>query len=126
MKGLALVSICTILFFIASCNNHYSIDSLSIKKNVKQIVFFTDEANVQVEAPYYDAIIELRKDFPEEIKNMMVLTKANGKKYYESFKIKSSPAIVVIYNNQIVSNINGKVTKDQIVQPTSKALEIQK
>lgn len=123
MKGLAVVSICSILFFIASCNNHYSIDSLSIKKNVKQIIFFTDEKNVQQEAPYYEAIIELRRNFPDEIENMMVFTKADGKKYYNSFKIKSSPAIIVIYNNQIVSNINGISTKDEIIQPTAIALE---
>lgn len=125
MKGLAVFSICSILFFIASCNNHYSIDSLSIKKNVNQIIFFTDEANVQQEAAYYDAIIELKRNFPDEVENMMVFTKADGKKYYDSFKIKNSPAIIVIYNNQIVSNISGIATKDQIIQPTYRALEKQ-
>jgi hypothetical protein len=122
MKGLAAVYMFSLLFFTASCNNHYSIDSLSIKDNVKQIIFFSDETNVQQESAYYDAIIELRKDFPKEIENMMVFSKDEGKKYFDSIQIKNSPAIIVIYNNEIVANINGLASKDQIMQPISKAL----
>ncbi|MFD2443359.1 small peptidoglycan-associated lipoprotein [Bacillus sp. CGMCC 1.16607] len=123
MKGLAAVYICSLLFFTASCSNHYSIDSLSIKDNVKQLIFFSDETNVQQEAAYYDAIIELRRNFPHEVENMMVFTSADGKKYYDSFEIKKSPAIIVIYNDQIVANITGNISKDQIIQTVSQALK---
>lgn len=122
MKGLAAVYMFSLLFFTASCNNHHSIDSLSIKDNVKQIIFFSDETNVQQEAAYYDAIIELRRDFPKEVENMMVFSKDEGKKYFDSLRIKSSPAIIIIYNDEIVANINGLASKDQIMQPISQAL----
>lgn len=122
MKGLAAVYLFSLLIFTASCSNHRSIDSLSIKKDVKQIIFFSDETNVQQEVAYYDAIIELKRDFPNEVENMMVFTNDEGKKYYDSFQIKNSPAIIVIYNDKIVANINGIVSKDQILQPISKAL----
>ncbi|CAG9608638.1 small peptidoglycan-associated lipoprotein [Pseudoneobacillus rhizosphaerae] len=122
MKALAVVSMLSLLFFTASCNNRHSIDSLSLKDNVKQIIFFSDETNVQQEAAYYDAIIELRRDFPNEVENMMVFSKDEGKKYIESLQIENSPAIIVIYNNEIVANINGIASKDQIMQPISKVL----
>lgn len=122
MKGLAAVYMFSLLFFTASCKNHHSIDSLSIKDNVKQIIFFSDETNVQQEAAYYDAIIELRRDFPKEVENMMVFSKDEGKKYFDSLRIKSSPAIIIIYNDEIVANINGLASKDQIMQPISQAL----
>jgi hypothetical protein len=122
MKSLAAVYMFSLLIFTASCSDHYSIDSLAIKENVKQIIFFSDESNVQKEVPYYDAIIELKRDFPKEVENMMVFTRDEGKKYYDSFQIKNSPAIIVIYNDEIVANINGTVSKDQIMQPVSKAL----
>lgn len=123
MKGLATVYIFSLLFFTASCNHDYSINSLSIKENVKQIIFFSDETKMQQEIAYYDALIELRKDFPDEVENMIVFTKDEGKKYFESLHIKNSPAIIVIYNNEIVANINGFASKDQIIQPVSNVLK---
>jgi hypothetical protein len=122
MKALAVVFMFSLLFFTASCNNHHSIDSLSLKDNVKQIIFFSDETNVQQEVAYYDAIIELRRDFPNEVENMMVFSKDEGKKYIDSLQIQNSPAIIVIYNNEIVANINGVASKDQIMQPILKVL----
>jgi hypothetical protein len=122
MKGLAAVYMFSLLFFTASCKNDHSIDSLSIKENVRQIIFFSDETNVQQEAAYYDAIIELRRDFPNEVENMMVFSKDEGKKYFDSLQIKNSPAIIIIYNDEIVANINGLASKDQIMQPISQAL----
>jgi hypothetical protein len=126
MKGLAAVYICSLLLFTASCSSHKSIDSLSIKADVKQIIFFSDETNVQQEAAYYDAIIELRRNFPHEVENMIVFTRPEGEKYYQSLNIESSPAIIVIYNDQIVANINGSASVDQIMQPITNALEKQK
>ncbi|MHC0037327.1 small peptidoglycan-associated lipoprotein [Pseudoneobacillus sp. C159] len=123
MKGLATVSIFSLLFFIASCQKHNSVDSLVIKENVKQIIFVSDETNVQQEAAYYDAIIELKKDFPNEVENMMVLTKEEGKKYFDSLQVKKSPAMIVVYNNKVVASINGMASKDQILEPITKVLQ---
>jgi hypothetical protein len=123
MKGFSVVYIFSLLIFTASCTNKYSIDSLSIKDDVKQIIFFSDETKFQQEAAYFDALIELRKDFPKEVENLMVFSKDEGKKYFESLQIKKSPAIIVIYNDEIVANINGHVSKDQIMQPITNALK---
>jgi hypothetical protein len=123
MKGFFVVYILSLLVITASCTNKYSIDSLSIKDDVRQIIFFSDETKVQQEMAYYDALIELRKEFPKEVENLMVFPKDEGKKYFESLQIKKSPAIIVIYNNEIIANIHGQVTKDQIMQPITNALK---
>lgn len=123
MKGLAASFLFSLLFLSASCSNHNSIDSLAIKDNVKQIIFFSDETNVQKEVAYYDALIELRRGFPTEVENMMIFTREEGKKYFDTLQIKNSPAIIVIYNDEVVANINGLVTKEQIVQPISNVLK---
>jgi hypothetical protein len=122
MKKLSTVYLFSLLFFTASCSNN-SIDSLSIKDNVKQIIFFSDESNAQLEVAYYDAIIELKRDFPIEVENMMVLTRDEGKKYLEPLHIKNFPALIVIYNDEIVANVNGIVNKDQIIKPISNSLK---
>jgi hypothetical protein len=117
MKGYVAVYIISLFVFTASCSKNDSIDSLSIKKNVNQMIFFSDETNLNKEVPYYDAIIELRRDFPTEVENMMVFTREEGKKYYESLQIENSPALIVIYNNEVVANIHGTASKEQIIQP---------
>ena len=89
----------------------------------KQIIFFSDETNVQQEVAYYDAIIELRRDFPSEVENMMVFTKDEGKKYFDSLQIEKSPAIIVVYNDEIVANINGIASKEQIMEPIANVLK---
>jgi hypothetical protein len=123
MKGLKAVSLFSLLFFTASCQNHYSVDSLAIKEDIKQIIFFSDETNVQQEAAYYDAIIELKEEFPNEVENMMVFTKEEGRKYFDTLQVKKSPAMIVVYNNKVVANINGIVSKDQIIEPITKVLK---
>lgn len=125
MKGFAAIYIFSLFVFTASCSKHHSIDSLSIKENVNQLIFFSDETNLNQEVPYYDAIIELRRDFPSEVENMMVFTKDEGKKYYESLQIENSPALIVIYNNEVVVNIHGTASKEQIMQPILNALSNQ-
>jgi hypothetical protein len=123
MKGLAAVYIISIFMISASCSNNHTIDSLPLKENVKQIIFFSnDNTHTEEEVAYFDALIELKKDFPQEVEDMMVFSSTEGKKYYQTFNIKSSPAIIVIYNQQVVANIYGTVSKDQIMSPISKAL----
>ncbi|MCK6204034.1 small peptidoglycan-associated lipoprotein [Bacillus infantis] len=88
----------------------------------KQVIFFTDESDYQNEAPYYDAIIELKKEFPDEMKKMKVITAAKAKKYYSTFELKGCPAILVLHQNRITAKVNGDASKDKIIEPLSKAL----
>ena len=54
---------------MVSCDNHKQlISSLAFDQNTKQLIFFSDEEEYEQEVSYYDAIIELKRDYPEEIK----------------------------------------------------------
>ena len=74
--------------------------------------------------PIYDAIIELKRDYPEEIKNMKILTSSDSKKYFKTFQIDRCPALIVYYNNEVIVKIEGKATKEEIVTPVSNALSL--
>lgn len=82
----------------------------------------SDEADLQVEAPYYDAIIELRQLFPEEFRNMKTISTNKAKEYYDTFKVKECPALLVLHNEEILVKVVGKNTKKEIVQPITAAL----
>lgn len=73
------------------------------------------------EAVYYDALLDLRKQFPEEFKNMIVYQE--GHSVVKKFDINTFPAIVVIDDHNVVFHIEGSVAKkEDIVQPMEKLL----
>ncbi|MGE6753275.1 hypothetical protein ACQKFO_07480 [Rossellomorea sp. NPDC071047] len=89
----------------------------------KQVIFFTDERNVSKEIPYYDAIIELKKQYPDSLKRLRVvsLNTEAPKKIADSPP--TSPAIVVVENNQVICKVEGDITKEEIIKPVSSAIE---
>lgn len=121
MKVFSLLFMASLLF-ITSCGNYKPKDELILDKNSKQIIFFSNEKDYKEEASYYDAIIELKKEFPNEIKNMKILTLDNAKKYYETFDIEGSPAILLIYNEKVIVKIKGDTSAEQIIKPLSDGL----
>ena len=123
MKGKPFLIMASTLFFMVSCdNNNQIISSLTFDPNTKQLVFFSDDDEYEQELSYYDAIIELKRDYPEEIKNMVTFTSSDSKKYFETFQIDHCPALIVYHNNEVIVEIEGKATTEAIVIPISDAL----
>jgi hypothetical protein len=122
MKGFSFILIASFMMITSSCSTNQSYEEIDFDENVKQIVFFSDDSNYSREAPYYDAIVELKQKFPKEFENMMVLTEDNASKYFNLFKVDQCPAILIFYQDEILVTINGEVTKEQIIQPLSNAL----
>jgi hypothetical protein len=122
MKGLSLILTATFLLFTSSCSSMNKYEELGLEYDVKQIIFFSNEANYNYEAPYYDAIIELKRDFPEEFNNMMVLTGNKANKYDKLLEVEKHPALVVFYRDKVVVKIHGKVSKEEIIKPIANFL----
>jgi hypothetical protein len=122
MKSLSFVFVATFLFLTASCNPVNDSEKLKLDGDIKQVVFFSDDENYKQEASYYDAILELKKDYPAAFDNIVVIPAANANKYYDLFKVKQFPAILIIEQDQILATVNGKVTKEQIIEPLSAVL----
>ncbi|GLB60367.1 hypothetical protein NCCP133_24990 [Cytobacillus sp. NCCP-133] len=94
-----------------------------IDDSVKQIIFFSDHNQYEQEVSYYDAIIELKRSFPEEIKNMKIITASDSKNYYTNFDIEGCPAILIVYQDEVLVEVKGVVPREQIVQPVANALD---
>lgn len=121
MKGLLFFTLTALLLVITSCSNEKDA-TLFIDKHVKQIVFFSDSSNYTNEASYYDAIIELKQNFPNEIKNMKIVNPADTKKYFKAFDIDDCPAILVVYEDETLVKVVGDVSKERIIEPMAEAL----
>ncbi|WP_257391804.1 small peptidoglycan-associated lipoprotein [Mesobacillus jeotgali] len=122
MKCLSFVFVATFLFLTASCNPVNDSDGLELDENIKQVVFFSDEENYKHESSYYDAIIELKKEYPSEFDNIVVIPAANANKYYDLFEVEKFPAILIVHRDQVLANVNGSATKEQIIEPLSAVL----
>lgn len=123
MKRKPFLIMASALFFIVSCDNQKQIvSSLTIDQNTKQLLFFSNAEEYEHEVSYYDAIIELKKDYPEEIKNMKIFNSSDSKKYFRTFQIERCPALIVFYKNEEIFKIEGNAAKEEIVTPVSNAL----
>jgi hypothetical protein len=116
MRALSLLLFTSMMMITGSCNK-FAVEPLKINRDVLQIVFFSNESDYSKEATYYDALIELKKNYPHEIKNMLVLSPTKGKNIYQAYDIRACPALIVIYNDEIIVRIVGQTSKEEIITP---------
>jgi hypothetical protein len=121
---LTLIMLASTALLLTSCND-IAADKVVLAEDrfiERQIIFFTDERNISKEVAYYDAIIELKNKYPEDLKQLEVVNYSSDK---SNPKVQSPvyPAIIVVDNNQVVTKISGKAHKDQIVKSVSNAIK---
>jgi hypothetical protein len=121
---LTLIMLASTALLLTSCNDIAADKVVLAEDRVigRQVIFFTDERNISKEVAYYDAIIELKNKYPEDLKQLEVVNYSSDK---SNPKVQSPvyPAIVVVDNNQVVTKITGKAQKEQIVKSVSNAIK---
>ncbi|MCG8395400.1 hypothetical protein LWS67_01910 [Bacillus atrophaeus] len=84
-----------------------------------QILFFSDEDHIDKEVPYYDALLDLEKDYPDHVDNMKVY---DDKKGWED-EIETVPTLMVVDQSHVVVKIEGCVKrKEDIIKPLQHVL----
>lgn len=86
----------------------------------QQLIFFSDDQNMEEEVVYYDAILDLKKDFPEQILKMEVLEETDG----WQDEVNTIPCLILVNNDKIVEKVEGSANqKDEIYNRFYDALE---
>ncbi|MCA1053352.1 hypothetical protein LCM10_00035 [Rossellomorea aquimaris] len=121
---LTLIMLASTALLLTSCND-LAADKVVLAEDRfinRQVIFFTDDRKISEEVEYYDAIIELKSKYPEDLKHLEVV---NQKSDHSNPNIQSPvyPAIIVVDNNRIVTKISGKAQKEQIIKSVSKAIK---
>lgn len=117
-----LISLFIPILFLSSCDNklfsHGDINEVIPQD--KQLLFFSDDENIDREAIYYDAFLELRIEFPKEFENMKIISVKTDNRKYE---VDIYPSLLVIDKEKVIVHIEGPVlTKKDILDPVAKAL----
>ncbi|MCM3441256.1 hypothetical protein AB3Z07_09585 [Metabacillus halosaccharovorans] len=122
MKRSILIIFIIPVVVLSSCKNIINSDvptDLTLNRD-KQIVFFSDDKNIDREAIYYDALLVIKEDFPEEFENMRVISENMDKHLYE---VDTYPSLLVVSKKEILVQIEGTVlSKEEILEPVSNAL----
>ncbi|MEG9296495.1 hypothetical protein V6B33_08530 [Mangrovibacillus sp. Mu-81] len=121
---LTLIMLASTALLLTSCND-IAADRVVLAEDrfiERQVIFFTDERNISKEVAYYDAIIELKNKYPEDLKHLEVVDYSSDESN-PNVQSPVYPAIVVVDNNQVVTKITGNSHKDEIIKSVSDAVE---
>lgn len=121
MKRLVFVILVAFVMNI-SCQRHERTSNLQLNQHQKQLLFFSDEHNIQNEDAYYDALLEIKKDYPSIVSNMMVIS-SNDNRDLGKYEVNTYPTLMVVYQNQIITKINGNMKTQDIIDPIVKVLK---
>ncbi|QFT88706.1 hypothetical protein FIU87_08625 [Bacillus sp. THAF10] len=113
----------TLSFFIlSSCQENESITHMEIPEDSHTLLFFSGETNDHDESTYYDAIIDVKSSESDDLENIEFVHSEGNKILYKQFNVTSTPTIVVVHQNKILTQIDGPQSKENIVVSIEEAL----
>ena len=121
MKG-TLIWVTFSIILLSSCETKDTANNVPFPSDTKTLVFFSDETNIEKESSYYDALLDLKKTHPKEVSNIKVVKVTDERILYKQFKIKSTPSLIVVEHNEVITSVEGVKNKDEIITPIQQAL----
>lgn len=119
-RAIFTAAIC-FLFLTSGCSlSHIMPDQhhQSVNQHHLKLIFFSDDEHMEQEVAYYDALLDLKKEFPEQVSNMEIShDKGQWKK-----EVKIFPSLLLVNDKKVLVKIEGKI-KDKIVKLLQKELK---
>ncbi|MGE6631239.1 hypothetical protein [Bacillus sp. NPDC077027] len=119
----ALLATFPLLLILSSCSLAYIIPNKTDQvANIQKprVLFFTDAENLDKESPYYDAVLELKNQYPNEMAKMIVKEDRKGWKN----EVDEVPAILLVNEEKVIVKVEGNVrNKEDILSPFCHALD---
>lgn len=122
MVVIKLITYVSIIILLSSCSFNAPLTSPvgSTTNENMQILFFSDESKLEQEDVYYDALLELKKEYPQAINNMRVYQPTSKK---NPFKVETYPSLLIIDHDKIIVEIEGSISsKEEILSPIKRVL----
>ncbi|MFD1735647.1 thioredoxin domain-containing protein [Bacillus salitolerans] len=86
----------------------------------------SNEDTVDFENNYYDAILEIKKLYPTVLEEVVVVSHDEIKKLKNKLEIETYPTLLLISNKKVITKIQGKQEKDEILYEMNEFLHITK
>ncbi|WLR52161.1 thioredoxin family protein [Bacillus tianshenii] len=85
-------------------------------------VFFSNDKHLEREGNYYDVLLDLKKQYPKENVDFIIVHSSKNTNLVEHFKVKQYPTLVVLNRGTYVTKIEGVQSKDAIRKQVLNAL----
>ncbi|WP_017753560.1 thioredoxin domain-containing protein [Calidifontibacillus oryziterrae] len=123
-----LGSIFLSMFLLTACNtvDGDSISDINLEGEGYHLLFFSDEEKIKLENNYYDVLLDLRKEFPNEMADVILVQSTNKNEKLKKFDVSVYPTLIVIKDGEVLTRIEGKQSKREIMNHLKKAMEDQK
>lgn len=122
MKRSILIAFIIAVILLSSCENQLFSNTIPDDNTTEdiQLLFFSDNKDVEKEEVYYDALIQIKNEFPE----LYNIEFASKKSLEWKYNIDVYPSLIVINKNEeVVAKIEGYVeTEEEIINPIVQAL----
>lgn len=122
MKKLLLLITFIPVIVLSSCDNIFFSKSSPTEDITqdKQLLFFSDDNNIDREAVYYEALLDIKKEYPKKIEEMQIYSE---KKDHKLYNVDTYPSLLVVDKEEILVHIEGAVlSKEEILESISNAL----
>ncbi|MGG4323561.1 hypothetical protein [Bacillus sonorensis] len=118
----AIFTAVCILFLMSGC----SLSQVTADQNVQndktrhaKLLFFSDNDHMEREVAYYDALLDLKQEFPRQVSNMEILhDKGEWKKEVQTF-----PCLLLVSGKTVLVKIEGIKDKEKIVERLRRELK---
>ncbi|MBU5266514.1 hypothetical protein [Virgibacillus proomii] len=106
----------SLLLLVVSCgeSNASTINIISFQPKEYDVVFYTHSTNNKLENIYYDAIIEIKANYPNEFSP--VETEKKELSEVKELIDPASPTLLIAKNGKTVERISGQVSKQEIIK----------
>ena len=116
------------LFLLTACNtvDSDSISKINLEGEGYHLLFFSDDEKIMLENNYYDVLLDLKKKFPNEMADVILVQSTNKNEKIKKFDVSVYPTLIVIKDGEEKTRIEGKKSKREIMNHLMDAMEKQK
>lgn len=116
------------MFLLAACNtvDGDAVSKINLDGEGYHILFFSDDEKIKLENNYYDVMLDLRKKFPNEMADVVLVQSTNKNEKIKKFDVSVYPTLIVIKDGEEKTRIEGKKSKREIMNHLMDAMEKEK
>ncbi|PYZ97830.1 hypothetical protein CR205_04345 [Alteribacter lacisalsi] len=86
-------------------------------------VLFSDETQAVEEAEYYEAVVDLHRNYSDQVLPVKVVH-ADEDNLVSSYEVNSFPTLLIIEDNRVIKRIEGELSTEQILNELKTGLQL--
>jgi hypothetical protein len=99
-----------------------SISKIELDGEGYHLLFFSNEQYIELEENYYDVLLDLKKEFPEEMGNLY-LVQSSKRNSIKRYGVDTYPTLIMIKEGKTLARIEGKQNKKEMLNKLTSVMK---